>query len=168
MKIHGSIPLALDMHNDSPKKISPNIIKVYDQSGYFYALKFSPIELWQLFESPDNMGLEKIDPETGNVKWLTSKGDLVDSSKKTDFEIEVKDLVNKDELLEENFLADAPKILVRQREDPPPIIFEKYIRKKQPQVIIKEIYVIEPANPPIKYVQKLEGQFKMPQNYLMF
>ena len=167
----GNIPLAYDMDKGSPKQVSANIVKVYDQSGYYYALKYSPIELWQLFESPDQMNnqMTNFDPNnTENVKWLTSKNDLVDSTKKSDYELGVKELLERDELMEENFLVEPPKILVRKRTEPQPIIIEKYITKKQPQVIIKEIYVIEPALPPIKYVQKLEGVFTMPKNYLPY
>lgn len=167
---HGSIPLVYDNESTPANKINGNMRKVFDQSGYYYALRNSPIELWQLFESPDNnMSVKLYDKNNSEpVQWLTNRNDLVDSTKKTDFESNIKDMLDKDELLEENFLTDGPKVLVRQRPDPPPVIIEKYIRKKQPQVIIKEIYVIEPALPPIKYVQKLEGEFIMPKNYLMF
>jgi hypothetical protein len=167
----GSIPLAYDMDKGSPKQVNNNIVKVYDQNGYYYALKYSAIDVWQLFESPDQMTgqMETFDPNnTESVKWLTSKNDLVDSTKKTDYELDVKELLERDELMEENFLAEPPKILVRKRNEPQPVIIEKYITKKQPQVIIKEIYVIEPARPPIKYVQKLEGVFNMPNNYLPY
>jgi hypothetical protein len=170
LKEFGSIPLTYDMDKGSPRLVNANIVKSYDQNGYFYSLKYSPIELWQLFESPDQMSnqMQPFDPNnTENVKWLTSKNDLVDSTKKSDYEFNVKELLERDELMEENFLAE-PQILVRKRSEPQPIIIEKYITKKQPQVIIKEIYVIEPARPPIKYVQKLEGVFKMPNNYLPY
>ena len=52
---------------------------------------------------------------------------------------------------------DIPPIIIRQEKTPSPIIVEKYVKKKSPQVIIKEIHVQEPAPPPIKVVEKMEG-----------
>jgi hypothetical protein len=51
---------------------------------------------------------------------------------------------------------EYPPIIIRQEKTPSPIIVEKYIKKKSPQVIIKEIHVHEPAPPPIKVVEKLD------------
>lgn len=51
---------------------------------------------------------------------------------------------------------EYPPIIIRQEKTPSPIIVEKYIKKKAPQVIIKEIHVQEPAPPPIKVVEKLD------------
>jgi hypothetical protein len=47
------------------------------------------------------------------------------------------------------------KCIIRQEKTPSPIIVEQYVKKKAPQVIIKEIHVQEPAPPPIKVVSKL-------------
>ncbi len=47
-----------------------------------------------------------------------------------------------------------PTTVLRDEKTPSPIVYERYIKKKAPQVIIKEIHVEEPAPPPIKYVQK--------------
>lgn len=52
---------------------------------------------------------------------------------------------------------EYPPIIIRQEKTPSPIIVEKYVKKKAPQVIIKEIHVQEPAPPPIKVVEKMDG-----------
>lgn len=52
---------------------------------------------------------------------------------------------------------EIPPIIIRQEKTPSPIIVEKYVKKKSPQVIIKEIHVQEPAPPPIKVVEKMDG-----------
>lgn len=50
-------------------------------------------------------------------------------------------------------------IIIRQEKTPSPIIVEKYIKKKAPQVIIKEIHVHEPAAPPVKIIQTMDNQY---------
>ena len=45
-------------------------------------------------------------------------------------------------------------MVVREEKTPSPVVYERYIKKKVPQVIIKEIHVEDPAPPIIKYVQK--------------
>ena len=168
---HGGIPAAFSMDDETPVKVTDRQgIRVPDANGFFYALESTPVDLWQLFETSDNdndcSSIEPYSAANSNVQWKASKNDLIDKAKRSDFDI--KELLQRDELSEENFSVDPPTILIRQQPDPPPIIFEKYIRKKQPQIIIKEIYVIEPACPPIKYVNKYEGTFKMPEKYIMY
>lgn len=46
-------------------------------------------------------------------------------------------------------------LYIRHEKTPSPIIVEQYVKKKAPQVIIKEIHVQEPAPPPIKVIQKM-------------
>ena len=53
-------------------------------------------------------------------------------------------------------------IVIRQAKTPSPIIVEKYITKKAPQVIIKEIHVHEPAPPPLKYIENVDGRSNLP------
>ncbi len=93
---------------------------------------------------------KRIDPETGQniyVRYLQSEsGELQKTNKYDDFEKIITSASKSSPIM--------PPILVREERTPSPIVYERYIRKKAPQVIIKEIHVQDPSPPPIKYVTK--------------
>ena len=186
-KKYGNVPVVYCMKNDLSNKSDKRVVvKSFDLNGYYYATESTPIDLWQLFESANSLPVsmpanannfnEVLDDKYTNndayaeispradkkggyySKWSKEKSK---TSSKHRPEYEVKDMLYNDEIYnEENSGSEQPPIIVRQEKTPSPIIFEKYIKKKQPQVIIKEIYVTEPAPPPIKYVQNMPGQIQ--------
>lgn len=84
---------------------------------------------------------KRIDPETGQniyVRYLREQ-----SEPKSDLEAL-------------GFGVGSSKMdpIVIREKTPSPIVYERYIKKKAPQVIIKEIHVQDQSPPPIKYVQK--------------
>ena len=122
------------------------------------------------YEPTENLiSVEKhIDPVTGQniyVRYLNENGNDLNQTNKLMYD--VPDMYYSDEKLDYNALIEQQQqqqqqILVRQEKTPSPIIVEKYIKKKAPQVIIKEIHVQEPAPPPIKLVQKVENTAQIP------
>ena len=101
----------------------------------------------------------RLDPSSGQNIYVRYIKDKKSESRFYD----VHGLLYNDEMQdEESNSNEQPKVLVRQEKTPSPIIFEKYIKKKAPQVIIKEIHVHEPAPPPIKIVQKLNRNPQYP------
>lgn len=103
------------------------------------------------YEKTDNLVSvdKRVDPETGQniyVRYLSESGDPHKSNKYEDFDKILTSATGSK--------AQMPPIMVREERTPSPIVYERYIKKKAPQVIIKEIHVQEPSPPPIKYVSK--------------
>lgn len=154
--------------NNSNRQQQPDArisVKQFDSTGYYYATESTPIDLWQLFESSSsnnnnhsNFNNSTSNPSS-NVKWLTDKNELLNYNKTSNYD--VRGLLYNDELAgiedqSQHQQQQQPPPLIRQERTPSPIIFEKYIKKKQPQVIIKEIYVTEQAPPPMKIIENLQ------------
>ena len=111
------------------------------------------------YEKTDNLiSVEKhIDPVTGQniyVRYLNDNNSNVQMSQSKKLMYDLPESYYTDDT---NTILGDQQIMVRQEKTPSPIIVEKYIKKKKPQVIIKEIHVQEPAPPPIKLVQKLDN-----------
>jgi hypothetical protein len=163
-KRYGNIPVVYCSKNELSSKNDCRVsVKHHDLKGYYYATETTPIDLWQLFESNN---FPKIDSnfkdntkplnDQVTVKWLTDKNELLNYNKTSNYDI--RGLLYNDELGEIMNGSEQPPALVRQERTPSPIIFEKYIKKKQPQVIIKEIYVTEAGPPPLKIVENIQKQ----------
>lgn len=112
------------------------------------------------YEKTDNLlKVEKrVDPVTGQNIYVRYLAEPNSSLNKT------YDLPEKiyDADSDHNSENDTKKnrVFVRQEKTPSPIIVEKYVKKKAPQVIIKEIHVHEPAPPPVKIIQSMDNQFE--------
>lgn len=89
--------------------------------------------------------------KTNTTKTYDIPTQLYDNEIESDIEIEIDEA--------EKCKKKQPPIIIRQEKTPSPIIVEKYIKKKAPQVIIKEIHVHEPAPPPVKIVQTMDNQY---------
>ena len=101
---------------------------------------------------------KRIDPVTGQniyVRYLAEPK----SSLNKNYDLPEKIYDNNSD---HNFDNENKKnrVFVRNDKTPSPIIVEKYVKKKAPQVIIKEIHVHEPAPPPVKIIQSMNNQFE--------
>ncbi len=181
-KKYGNIPVVFCLRDDLLKKKDKRVVvKHFDFNGYFYATENTDIDHWQLFEtaadelettatprglakseettfnevikerpeyidpyekSENLIGVDKrVDPETGQNIYVRYLRESVDQK------IDYESLISPSS-------SQFPAAVFREEKTPSPIVYERYIKKKAPQVIIKEIHVEEPAPPPIKYVQK--------------
>ena len=96
-------------------------------------------------DAPNLVKVEKtVDPETGQnvyVRWLTEE-----PLEPRIIETERTDTPS----------PPLPPLIIRESgRTPDPIVVEKIVKKKKPQLIIKEIHVNEPAPPPIKVVEEV-------------
>jgi hypothetical protein len=117
---------------------------------------------------------KKIDPNTGQniyVRYLSmdnnkkhmQQSDIYKTHCDESNNYDLHELIYSNHYDQDEEVSEAlkrqeyPPIIIRQEKTPSPIIVEKYVKKKSPQVIIKEIHVHEPAPPPIKVVEKMDG-----------
>jgi hypothetical protein len=94
-------------------------------------------------DAPNLIRVEKtVDPETGQnvyVRWLSSNEPRIIETHRTTTPS-----------------PPPPPLIIRESgPTPEPIIVEKIVQRKKPQLIIKEIHVNEPAPPPIKVVEEI-------------
>jgi hypothetical protein len=129
--------------------LNPNNININNKS-----LSGSSTAFIDPYEKTDNLvSVEKrVDPVTGQniyVRWLADKS----PPKQTPIGYDMmQNLYDEQQRSSNEQLLGTPgaeklvpPILLRQEKTPSPIIVEKYIKTKSPQVIIKEIHVHEPV-----------------------
>ncbi len=124
------------------------------------------------YEQTDNLvKVEKrVDPKTGQTIFIRWIRDDPKSTSEYDLEnnYDLPELLYSDGTLKKHE-KNTPIIIREDTRTPSPIIVEKYITKKSPQIIIKEIHVNEPAPPPYKVVQNIDGslpyQYSQQQNH---
>lgn len=185
-KKYGNIPVVFCLKDDlSKKKDKRVVVKHFDLNGYFYATENTEIDLWQLFEDDEEnesdnslneiyTDLIKEDYNKTTPQYINpyeKSENLISVDKRVDPQtgqsIYVRYLaVNNEPSLKNNQLDNKkikpekkPPILIREERTPSPIVYERYIKSKAPQVIIKEIHVEEEA-PPVKYIQKKSKKSK--------
>lgn len=106
---------------------------------------------------------KRIDPITGQNIYVRYLADNSNKPKTYDLpnHVYASDSGEEQNCDSDEEVKKAP-IIIRQEKTPSPIIVEKYIKKRAPQVIIKEIHVHEPAPPPVKIIQTMENKFGNP------
>ncbi|CAF0831466.1 unnamed protein product [Brachionus calyciflorus] len=114
------------------------------------------------YEKSDNLiKVEKrVDPMTGQNIYVRYLAEPCSKSATKTYDLPNQVYESESEALCESDedVKKPPPIIIRQEKTPSPIIVEKYIKKKAPQVIIKEIHVHEPAPPPVKIIQ-MDNQY---------
>jgi len=129
---------------------------------------YSTPRLTNPYEQTDNLVRvdKRVDPITGQniyVRWLSDANSKASHQPDT---YDIHSLIYNDEKLagEERHRISPNKssVVVKEARTPSPIIVEKVIKKKSPQVIVKEIHLHEPAPPPIKVVQNVNGNPNVP------
>jgi hypothetical protein len=144
------------------------ISKVSGKKTFNFDNIYSNPRLTDPYEQTDNLVRvdKRVDPITGQniyVRWLSDTKSKASHQSDT---YDINSLIYNDEKLEgeERHLISPhkPSVMVKEARTPSPIIVEKVIKKKSPQVIVKEIHLHEPAPPPIKVVQSLNGNANVP------
>jgi len=137
-KKYGNIPVVFELETTA----TPRGLAKSEETTFNEVIKERP-EYIDPYEKSENLiGVDKrVDPETGQNIYVRYLRESVDQK------IDYESLISPSS-------SQFPAAVFREEKTPSPIVYERYIKKKAPQVIIKEIHVEEPAPPPIKYVQK--------------
>jgi hypothetical protein len=129
---------------------------------------YSNSRLTNPYEQTENLVRvdKRVDPITGQniyVRWLSDTNSKASHQPDT---YDINSLIYNDEKLsgeeQPRTPSHKPSVMVKEARTPSPIIVEKVIKKKSPQIIVKEIHLHEPAPPPIKVVQTLNGNGNLP------